>query len=95
MESGQLPGYIFAQLDLATDIWTRIRHLPGVRSLVEIGGGPCPVDEAIVERIRQWIGSYQPVPVRLRPGNRVTVTAGASRRSTAICVVRACTASSA
>jgi transcriptional antiterminator RfaH len=71
------PGYIFAQLDLSTDVWARIRHLPGVRSLVEIGGGPCPVDEAIVERVRQWVCSYQPLLVQPRPGDRVTVTAGA------------------
>jgi transcriptional antiterminator RfaH len=71
------PSYMFARLDLSTDVWTRIQYTPGIRSLVEIGGGPCPVDDAIVERIRRWVGSYEPVPLRLRPGDRVTVTSGA------------------
>jgi len=71
------PGYIFTRLDLSPDVWSSIRYLPGVRSLVETGGGPCPVDEGIVEHIRQRVAAYVPAGMQLRPGDRVTVTSGA------------------
>jgi transcriptional antiterminator RfaH len=49
------PGYVFVRLDPHAGSWSMIRYLPGVRSLVEIGGGPCPVADEIVEAIRERV----------------------------------------
>jgi transcriptional antiterminator RfaH len=71
------PGYVFVRLDLTTTDWQRIRYLPGVRSLVEIGGGPCPVDDGIIAAIRERIASKAFHGPRLHPGDRVRITRGA------------------
>jgi transcriptional antiterminator RfaH len=79
------PGYVFARLDLQTDTWSALRHLPGVRSLVEIGGGPCPVDDGVVSAIQSWVRTRAATGVHLVPGQRVTVTSGAFRDLEGIC----------
>jgi transcription antitermination factor NusG len=71
------PGYVFVRMSLSGGAWGSMRRLPGVRSLVEIGGGPCPVDDTVVEAIRRWVAS-RPVPSSSpRVGERVTVRSGA------------------
>jgi transcriptional antiterminator RfaH len=70
------PGYVFARLDLPSGIWGRLRHLAGVRSLVEIGGGPAPVDDGIVALIRRKTDAWTVDPIRLEPGDRVRVLSG-------------------
>jgi transcription elongation factor/antiterminator RfaH len=70
------PGYVFVRLALTGGSWNAIRTLPGVRCLVEIGGGPCPVDDGIVEGIRQWVASRTPESPFPHPGDRVTITSG-------------------
>jgi transcriptional antiterminator RfaH len=70
------PGYVFVQLDLDTSVWSTIRYLPGVRSLVELGGGPCPVADEIVEAIRQRIARCRASRPRLQPGDRVSIANG-------------------
>lgn len=71
------PGYVFVRMDLASGVWNHIRYLPGVRALVEIGGGPCPVGDEIVETIRTRVTTYQPGGLRLGRGDRVMVATGA------------------
>jgi transcriptional antiterminator RfaH len=74
------PGYVFARLDLQTDTWGALRRLPGIRSLVEIGGGPCPLDDTVVAVIRRYVHDRSTSSgVHLVPGQRVSVTSGAFR----------------
>lgn len=71
------PGYLFARMDLDTGVWGRMRFMPGVRALVEMGGMPCPVDEGIVAAIRRrvagWSAASTPV---FHEGERVRVVGG-------------------
>lgn len=73
------PGYVFARLDLQADTWSALRRLPGVRSLVEIGGGPCPVDDGVVAAIQRWVNDRAATGVQLVPGQRVSIKSGAFR----------------
>lgn len=41
-----------------------------------MGGGPCPVDDRIVEAIRTRVEGWWSEPPQLAPGDRVRVTAG-------------------
>jgi transcription antitermination factor NusG len=70
------PGYVFVRLEPDDGSWSTIRYLPGVRSLVEIGGGPCPVADEIVEAIRERVTGWLPGPARLQAGDRVAVVSG-------------------
>jgi transcriptional antiterminator RfaH len=70
------PGYVFVRLELDAGSWSAIRYLPGVRSLVEIGGGPCPVADEIVEAIRNRVAGYIASHARLQRGDRVAVAGG-------------------
>lgn len=70
------PGYLFVRLELESGMWDRLRYLPGVRSLVEIGGGPCPVDERVVDEVRRRAAVSRRRVSDLRVGDQVTVTSG-------------------
>lgn len=70
------PGYVFTRLDLASGVGGELRYVPGVRSLVEVGGEPCPVDDGIVEAIRRRVTTNVPDVGQLRSGDRVTVVSG-------------------
>jgi transcriptional antiterminator RfaH len=70
------PGYVFVRLDLEAGSWSTIRSRPGVRSLVEIGGGPCPVADEIVEVLRERVAGYTISQPQLQVGDRVAVTGG-------------------
>jgi transcriptional antiterminator RfaH len=73
------PGYVFARMDPKADTWSALRCLPGVRSLVVIGGGPCPVDDSVIAAIQRWVSRRATSGVRPFPGQRVSVTSGAFR----------------
>jgi transcriptional antiterminator RfaH len=73
------PGYVFARLDLQTDTWSTLRRLPGIRSLVEIGGGACPLDDSVVTAIQRWVHRRAMPGVHLVPGQRVSVQSGPFR----------------
>jgi transcription antitermination factor NusG len=47
-----------------------------VRSLVELGGGPCPVADEIVEALRERVAGYTMSRPRLQVGDRVAVASG-------------------
>ncbi|MBI3979893.1 MAG: hypothetical protein HY331_17095 [Chloroflexi bacterium] len=47
------PGYVFAQLDLASPEWIRARSYPGVSYILNQDGCPVPLPAAIVETIRE------------------------------------------
>jgi len=70
------PGYLFARLDLSSGIWGQARFFPGVRSIVQSGGEPCPVDDGVVEAIRRRISAWVDAQTNLRPGMRVRVING-------------------
>lgn len=70
------PGYLFVRLDLDSGVWGMMRHLPGVRGLVEMGGMACQVDDGIVETIRRRVDLYRPDEIGLRTGDRVIVANG-------------------
>lgn len=70
------PGYLFVRLSLGRGDQEKLRYLPGTRGLVEIGGGPCPVDEEIVEGLRWRLTSGAFAPPQINKGDRVRVVTG-------------------
>jgi transcriptional antiterminator RfaH len=70
------PGYVFVRLVLKSGTWADLKYMPGVRSLIEVGGEPCPVDDAIVEEIRRRAALYSPAEPAFSPGDRITVSSG-------------------
>lgn len=71
------PGYVFVHLDPRGTPWQTVRSLPGVHSLVQIGGGPCPVADEIVAGIRYLAATYLPGPGHLQVGDPVRIHSGA------------------
>ena len=69
-------GYVFVHLSLESGVWQRVRYLPGIHCMVEIGGGPCAVDDGIVEGLRRRIAAYSTGVAQLRSGDRVMVRRG-------------------
>lgn len=71
------PGYLFVHIDLATQyfnvVWT-----PGVRKLIGFGEAPSPVDDAVVDFLRERVGAegiLRPASL-LREGDMVRVRRG-------------------
>jgi transcriptional antiterminator RfaH len=71
------PGYVFARLALDTGVWSALRFSPGIKSLIEIGGGPCPVGDEIVDEVRRRAEAYVPPAPDPSAGDRVVVKGGA------------------
>ena len=70
------PGYVFIQLDDVSDNWHPIRSTRGVIRIVRFGEHPLPVQDKIVEIIRQRLAGDPPRVPYLQPGERVVVTEG-------------------
>jgi transcriptional antiterminator RfaH len=75
-EKALFPGYVFARLDLAGGAWGTLRFRPGIRRLVDVGGGPCPIDDGIMAVIRARTERLRPNIWRPRVGDRVRVIGG-------------------
>lgn len=70
------PGYIFVRLDPSGPVWSRLRSMPGVRSLVGVGDVPTPVSDEIVTVIRDRTAGLSQRVRRLQPGDAVAVVRG-------------------
>ena len=49
------PGYLFIQLDAADPVWAKIRSTRGVLRVVGFAGKPAPIDEGVIDRIREGL----------------------------------------
>jgi transcriptional antiterminator RfaH len=70
------PGYVFVRLDDASDNWRPIRSTRGVIQIVQFSEHPLPVQDEIVEIIRQRLAGNPPRIPYLRSGERVVITEG-------------------
>ncbi len=74
------PGYLFLRADLAHVGTSRINSTPNVLRLLDFGGGPQTVPDAVVEAIREQIAllnAHAAIPGHnLRQGDRVVLTEG-------------------
>ena len=70
------PGYLFVQLDEVNDNWYPIRSTRGVIQIVRFNEHPLPIDDDIVEMIRERLASDEPRVPYLEPGERVLITDG-------------------
>lgn len=70
------PGYLFIQLDNINGNWWPIRSTRGVSQIVCFNDRPLPIQEEIIERIRERLPVHDP-PVRyLKRGERVRIVDG-------------------
>ena len=72
------PGYVFANLDLDTDLWQRIQNLPRVGRFIGEAKKPTPISEADVKKIlekAQKKGAPKP-KISYEPGEMVRITEG-------------------
>ena len=80
------PGYLFIHLNDINDNWYPIRSTRGVSHLVRFNEHPLPVQDEIIETIRQRL-SINPAKVPyLQPGQRVRIVAGSFSQLEAIFV---------
>jgi len=70
------PGYLFIDLDEFRDNWQPIRSTRGVIRIVRFNQYPIPVQNEIIEVIRQRLAINQPRITNLQPGERVRITDG-------------------
>jgi transcriptional antiterminator RfaH len=70
------PGYVFVRLDDVSDNWRPIRSTRGVIQIVRFGERPLPVQDEVVEIIRQRFAGDAPLTPYLRPGELVVITEG-------------------
>lgn len=79
------PSYVFARLVLPDDFY-RVSWTPGVKAFVSFGGGPTPVDSAVIDLLRGREGTdglihYDDCP---RPHSEVRIVSGPFRGLTAV-----------
>ena len=77
------PNYLFIRLCAYADDWRPIRSTRGVLRLVEFGGEPAPIQDAMVDEIRRRTGETPAHPT-FRRGEHVEITAGPFRGLEAI-----------
>lgn len=77
------PGYLFVRLCPSVDDFRPIRSTRGVLRLVSFGHEPMPIDDAVVERIRQRVGDSDARPA-IEVGERVEILNGPFRGLEAI-----------
>lgn len=79
-ERAYFPGYLFVHIDLATMNTNVLRWMPSAVGLLEFGGEPAVVPEALITQLRRRIASIQAagglVLHDLTHGDTVTITAG-------------------
>lgn len=75
------PGYLFAHMqamEATPERWQALRWAPGVRRILGTGDQPIPVDEAVIDAIRERtgeLGFVRPVLGHV-PGSRVRIRGG-------------------
>lgn len=72
------PYYLFIRLDRVASNWRPIRSTRGVLKIVSFGNQPLPVDEALVETLRDHASAAQDASanVYFRAGETVEITEG-------------------
>jgi transcriptional antiterminator RfaH len=75
------PRYFFCRLNLAQN-FRAVQYAPQVIGVVSFGGRPTPVDDAIIDQIKQWAGKavdILTVRAGFRPGDLVEIADGPLR----------------
>ena len=75
------PRYFFCRLNLAQS-FRAVQYAPQVVGVVSFGGCPTPVDDAVIDHLKQWAGeAVDVVTVRpgFRPGDLVEIADGPLR----------------
>ncbi len=79
-ERAYFPGYLFVHIDLAAVGANRLRWMPSVIGLLEFGGEPAMVPEALVTQLKHRVASIQAagglVFADLKKGDLVKITSG-------------------
>jgi transcriptional antiterminator RfaH len=74
------PGYLFMRADLETTGMGLFRWMPGAVGLVEFGGQPARVPDAVINQLKTQLRNIQigenEKQDALKPGDRVRVTSG-------------------
>lgn len=74
-EEELFPGYLFIRMDQVHDNWYPIRSTRGVARIVTFGGHPVPVQDQLIEQIRQRLIAPAPRAV-FNQGDVVRINAG-------------------
>ena len=74
-EEELFPGYLFIRMDQVHDNWYPIRSTRGVARIVTFGGQPVPVQDELIEQIRQRLSTPAP-RVIFNQGDVVRINAG-------------------
>ncbi len=72
------PGYVFANIDLDTDLWQKIQSLPKVSRFIGESKKPTPISEEDVKKILEKTekkGAPKP-KISYEPGEMVRITEG-------------------
>jgi transcriptional antiterminator RfaH len=77
VQEPMFPGYLFVKLDEVNGNWHRIRSTRGVLKLVHFNDRLVPIEDRIIDRIRERLAVHQPCVPYLKPGERVVITEGA------------------
>lgn len=72
-EEAMFPGYVFIALDKTHSNWTVIRSTRGVLRLVAFGSEPMPVDDSIVEKLKN---TESGVPSLFKKGDNINIVDG-------------------
>ncbi len=75
IEEELFPGYLFIRMDQVHDNWYPIRSTRGVARIVTFGGTPVPVQDSLIEQIRQRLHAA-PAVMPFKQGEHVLVKAG-------------------
>jgi transcriptional antiterminator RfaH len=79
-ERAYFPSYLFAHVDLAVVGLTKLRWVPNAVGLLEFGGEPAVVPEALIGQLRRRVASIQAaggiVFADLKKGEAVKITSG-------------------
>ncbi|RRV05774.1 transcription/translation regulatory transformer protein RfaH [Pseudomonas sp. v388] len=77
VEEELFPGYLFIRMDQLHDNWYPIRSTRGVARIVTFGGHPVPVQDELIEQIRQRLAAPMPTQrVVFTQGELVRINAG-------------------
>lgn len=74
-EEELFPGYLFIRMDQIHDNWYPIRSTRGVARIVTFGGHPVPVQDELIEQIRQRLSTPAP-KAEFKQGEHVLIKAG-------------------
>lgn len=74
-EEALFPGYLFIRMDQVNDNWYPIRSTRGVSRIVTFGGHPVPVQDVLIEQIRERLTAPAP-RLEFSEGEAVLIRSG-------------------